>query len=110
MSNSKIYLDLNKKAFKETEKEAIASAKANDPNNEECQNGLKLLYENMTLRDENIEYEDGEIHLSGQLQQDEKDLGFIDISFRPDADLVASIIETYVKQLNKVKTILEATK
>jgi hypothetical protein len=106
-----IYLKLNNKTLTDSEKEAAENGKANDPNDEDAKKGMHLLYEDMRLDgNQNIEYDDGEIHLYGDLMQGSKDFGFIDISFRPDAELVANIIESYVKQLNKVRTMLEATK
>ena len=108
---TKIYLKLNKKTLKDSEKEAAENGRANDPNDEDAKKGNQLLYEDMRLDgNQNIEYDEGEIHLYGDLMQGSKDFGFIDISFRPDAELVADLIETYVKQLNKVRTMLECSK
>ena len=107
---TEIYLDIDKKVLDDSEKEAIAFAMASDPNDEYAQEGNRLLYDHMNLDEDNIEYEEGIIKVYGRLMQDGKDFGFIDIKIKPDADLVAAIIETYVKKLNKVKTMLEATK
>ena len=107
---TEIYLNLDKKTLKDSEKEAIAFAIANDLNDEDAQEGNRLMYEDMKIDDETLDYEDGEIHAYGRLMKDEKDFGFIDIKIKPDADMVAAIIETYVKQLNKVRTMLESTK
>jgi len=103
----KIWFDINKKEFELTKKKATSDSILSDPNNEDCKN--KYLYQ-MEMKEDNVEFDDGRICLCGNAIFEGKEIGFLDISFKPDQELIVSIIETYVKQLNKVKTLIEATK
>lgn len=50
------------------------------------------------------------IQLDGDLVCAGEDLGYVNLSLRLDLDLVLDIIETYMKKMGKLKTVLEATK
>ena len=104
---TEIYFHIDKKILKATEARANKASIEDDPNDEKSK--MQLLYE-MDWVDMETEYDDGKIHIYGRANFEGKDLGFLDITFKPDQELIVKIIETYVKQLNKVKTLIEATK
>jgi len=102
-----IYFNMKKKSFEATKSKANKNAIESDPNNEDTKN--ELLYE-MDLIDMETEFDNGNIHVHGNAVFEGKDMGFFELTFKPDQELIVDIIETYVKQLNKVKTLIEATK
>jgi hypothetical protein len=102
-----IYFNIQKKAFETTKAKANKNAIKSDPNDEKTKN--ELLYE-MDLTGIETEFDDGNIHVRGNAVFEGKDMGFFELTFKPDQELIVDIIETYVKQLNKVKTLIEATK
>jgi hypothetical protein len=104
---SEIYLNLNKKELKETERLANQEAIDSDPNDEDKKG--ELLYE-LEWPSVESEFDDGNIHLYGNAVFKGKDIGYLDITFKLDHDLVIEIIEAYTKKLNKVKAMLESTK
>ena len=105
---TKVYLELNKKELEKSMPQANKTAIESDKN--DSNKKTKLLYDELAWVNPEYEFDEGEIHLWGDLVFEGKDLGYLDIQFKPEQDLIVDIIETYVKQLNKVKTLIEATK
>ena len=105
-----IYLNLEKDSLKETEKAANERSINSDINNESTKN--ELMYANCVLEEDSVELDGEEFHIYGTIvsSDDLRDLGFIELTFKPDLELVVSLIEKYVKKLNKIKSVLEAVK
>jgi len=101
------YLDIDKEAFDKTKagaEKAGTSAVGSDKS---------FLYEQLdwALDKDACEFtESGELYLFGDISEGTKRLGCLSCTIKLDFDLVTGIIEHYVKKVNKVKTILEATK
>jgi len=101
MSNS-VYLDIDLKEFENQKKEAIETAKANGSDNSAIFEDLRW-----NIDSDNTEInEDGKIYISGSLE----DFGYLSIDITLGLDDIAEIISVYMKKVNKLKTILEATK
>ena len=103
-----IYFNIDKKIFEAAKLKANKRSIESDPNNEDSKN--EYLFEMDFDKAVETEFDEGLISIHGRVYFEGKDLGFLNVSFKPDQELIVSIIETYVKQLNKVKTLLEATK
>jgi len=101
------YLDIDEEVFEKTKagaKKAGMNAIGNDK---------ELIYEQLdwAIDKGSCEFtENGELYLCGDIIEDKERLGFLSCTVKLDFDLVTDIIEHYVKKVNKVKTILEATK
>lgn len=104
---TEIYLKLDRENLEKTKEQA---KKRDQENLGDESNGY--LYEDLHLDDETIESNhDGSFQIYGDLTTSEhKNLGYLDVNFRPDMDLVIELIEFYMKKLGKLKTIMEATK
>jgi hypothetical protein len=101
MSNS-IYLDIDLIEFEKQKKEAIETAKANGSENNATFEDL-----HWDIDSDNTEItEDGKILISGTLDK----FGYMSIEITLGLDDIAEIISVYMKKVNKLKTILEATK
>ena len=104
-----LYLDLNKKALKETEEEAIKRA------DEQCEiedKGKSLNYPDAEISGGELYFEeaDNEIVVNGEICSDNKNLGYMSVHVPLNMDLVISIIESYRKKLAKLKNVLESVK
>lgn len=100
MSNS-IYLDIDLIEFEKQKKEAIDTAKANGSKNNATFGDLRW-----NIDSENTEInEDGKIYISGTLDK----FGYLSVDITLGLDDIAEIISVYMKKVNKLKTILEAT-
>lgn len=102
------YLCLEKDILKTVEKEATETAKREYGINE----NKKLVYENLDFDIDRTEmsYNEGKILCFGNLELNGKILGFLSVEIPVETDLTLNIIESYMKKLGRLKTILEATK
>jgi len=101
-----VYMTLDSKGLKLVEKEAKESAKASD-------------YEDGTLCFEDVKWQTDEFYfdkeskclqLSGELFFNGKRLGYFSPEIPLSNDTVIEIIESYMKKLGKLKTVMEALK
>ncbi|MCK9429476.1 MAG: hypothetical protein M0R17_05690 [Candidatus Omnitrophica bacterium] len=104
------YLNLNKEALKRTEKEAtdesINELGEDDGKKELVYNNLRLEIGEMYFDEEKER-----LVLNGDIFDGKEDLGYISSYDLPiDLDLVVDLVQMYIKKLNKLKTVLEATK
>lgn len=98
---SEVYLSINLNEFNKTLEEAKEQAIADGGENQATWNDLKWsIDENST----EIE-DDGKIYLSGNIEK----LGYLSVNFALDISDIADLIEVYIKKLNRLKTVLEAT-
>ncbi|KKN65939.1 hypothetical protein LCGC14_0476420 [marine sediment metagenome] len=106
--SEEIYLNLDRKTIEATKEEA----KKRDI--EQCgeEDSTSYLYPNVSYDIDDIELDDETIKVNGNMIDSisGKELGYISIDFTPDLDLIIELIQTYMKKLGKLKTILEATK
>jgi hypothetical protein len=101
-----VFLSLVLKELERTKKEALERFKAETgaEKSEELQYPeLKWEIDEMTF-DENT----GEVYICGNLESGK--LGYLAITCNMDMDTVIGIISMYTKKMNKLKTVLEATK
>ena len=102
--DSMVYLNISKKLITgESRKKAEESAIANeDPD------GLTWEY----LEDHTTEtvFEDGKLNYSFEIFQESDGVGYVSVDIPIDLDLAAEIVGYYIKKLNRLKTVLEATK
>ena len=101
MSNS-IYLDIDLSEFEKQKKDAIETAKANGSEDHATFEDIQwnIDFDNTEIN------EDGKIYISGSLEK----FGYLSIDITLGLDDIAEIISVYMKKVNKLKTILEATK
>lgn len=104
-----IYLELNSKEIKAVEKQAIERYQEAMGKDEPRARG-ELSFESTDLEVDELYYENGKLTINGNLWCDGRVLGYTGISLPLDRVVVLDIIEHYMKQLGKVKTLLEATK
>jgi len=98
---SEVYLSINLNEFNKTLEEAKEQAIADGGENQATWNDLRWsIDENST----EIE-DDGKIYLSGDIEK----LGYLSVNFALDIGDIADLIEVYIKKLNRLKTVLEAT-
>lgn len=105
-----IWLNLNKEELDSSLKRATQESIDSDPNDEDMKDNY--LYPNMELRTDEFYVEDKSdfLHISGNLFSFGKDLGFISFDIPLNQDIAKDIIDRYIKKLQKLKTVLEATK
>ncbi len=106
--NESVYLTINELVLEKIKKEAKEESIANQ-GKIDGENSLYFGSLPWTLDD--VALEDGTLRLGGNIKVDSlgEDLGYISISAQLDLELIAEIVEYYVKKLNRLKTVLEAT-
>jgi len=110
MSERSVYLIIKEPIFEKQKAEARKAAKSVD---EGFAKDGSLLWEALPLVDEksNTGYEidegDNTLNVWGDFSNG---LGFVSLTLSLDIDLVTDIIQLYVKKMNKIKAMLEATK
>lgn len=103
-----IYLHLNKAALKKLEKVATEEADTQF-GSEDC--GKHLLFsEEAVLKGITFDTHDGNLLISGEISQRGEGIGFISLTVKLDIDTVTDIVSMYLKQLGRLKTVLEALK
>jgi len=110
MSERSVYLIIKEPAFLKQKEVARKAAVQID---EEFAKDGSLLWENISLVDEhsNTGYELDENKNTLNVWGDfSNGLGFVSLTLSLDIDLVIDIIQLYVKKMNKIKAMLEATK
>jgi len=55
-------------------------------------------------------YEDGILNCSGVLRYDKEDLAYLHVAVEMSLEIFEEILKDYISKLNRIKTILEATK
>jgi hypothetical protein len=104
------YLQLNKEALKKTEKFAIDKS-VEDLGEEDGKK--ELTYSDLRFDIGEMYFDDKteKLVLNGNLYCGKEDLGYISSYDLPiDLDLVVDLVQSYMKKLGKLKTVLEATK
>ena len=103
----RVYLDINRKEYKNLEQSAID--KANESHDDEYKDSTAL-FKDLELNDSTVEFENGNLTIYGSLLKDGNNLGFLDLSFNIDLDTATEIVNYFMKKLGKLKTVLESTK
>ncbi len=110
MSNEDTSLDLNIDVV-EFEKQKEESRKRF---NKEYPNDIKnstYMFEDLWLDYSEEIVEGNKLKISGGMKtQDDKDIGFFTMEVPLDFDKLIDIFQSYIKKLQKVKTVMEATK
>jgi hypothetical protein len=119
MKNSNIYLTIDKNVLEKHAKNFLQEGKINEIPNEYLitpypDDEQKESMAEINLIDEGLNFDfdretltiNSEIRLIGT---DEK-LSYLSITIPMDIDTMSQIVNAYVKKLNKLKTVLEATK
>ncbi len=105
--NVDTYLTLRKDTLKSTQKkvneEAIKEFGEEDGKDE-------LYYPDLNWETNELYFEDGELFLSGEFFHNGKKLGYLSPTIPLGNDTIIEIIEYYIKKMEKVKAVLEATK
>ena len=98
MSNS-IYFSLKESVFEKFRKEAKQAAAGMED---------YLVFNNVELVSD-VEFGKDTLLVTGDIKKGDEELGYISIEFNLPFEVVTSILESYVKKVNKIKTILEAS-
>jgi len=101
------YLTLSKESLKATEKEANEEAILAIGEEEGKDT---LYYPDLTWATDELYFEDGELHINGELLHNGKKLGHLSPNIPLGNETIIEIIEHYMKKMEKVKAVLEATK
>ena len=109
MTEKRVYLTIKEPIFKRDKVSARAKAIATSDDHEK---DGSLLWEDLSLKNEDEkDYEIDEANNTLNVWGDfSNDMGFMSITIPLDIDLVTEIIQLYVKKMNKIKAMLEATK
>ncbi len=104
-------LEINEKSFNELKEEAKEnSLEFVNEMGYEREDELRL--NNSTLEIGTAEFDKSEdkLFIDGTLKYGGKEYGFVSLNINIDIDIALNIIESYMKKLGKLKTVLEATK
>ncbi len=105
--NRNIDLTLNIKEFEALKKEA--QKRFNDNySSEEPDKHYEWEELELDYLEESIE--GNQIKISGNMKQGDKELGWITIYVPLDLEKLTEIFQSYIKKLNKVKTVMESVK
>lgn len=99
------YLNIDKKVLGKTKKMAEETA-ANELGNDSD----LLIYNDLTLKVDEVGFEDGVMSVSASLISNSDHLGYVSLDYTINPYDILPIISYYVKLLGRLKTILEATK
>lgn len=109
--NATIDLEISEKDFNELRDEAIKTAEADAKEYEyERESELKLKECVLEINDGEFSRSEDSLFIMGDLKYKGKGFGSISITLGLDISTALDIVESYIKKLGKVKTILEATK
>ena len=100
-----MYLEIKKDVFEKNQKEAQEEGIASI--GEEGKNSL--VFDVVETIDE-FNIEDNQIELCVQTRVKGEELVYFSLTIPLDMDDIASLISSYVKKANKIKTLLEASK
>ena len=113
MSNESVYISLDKTNF---EKNKQAFLEESDEKTDYLISHLSLINNNQVqFKPEDsateFDFENETITMAGDINLNGKEyIGFVSITMKMDMDLMSEIVNKYIKKLNKLKTVLEATK
>lgn len=110
MEKINVYLRLDKKDFASVLERASQESIDDDPNNEDAVQDYLFPKAEIRLDDMYVADKSDEIESRGYLFCFGKEVGWIDLTIPFDQEIAKDIIERYIKKLQKLKTILEATK
>lgn len=101
---TELYISLDEEALKRLSPEAKKEAEATYED-AEAKNKLLFPSVNWNVTANNIEFSNGNLNISGDC-----DLGYVSASIDLSMDDITDIIDYYVKKINQMKAVLEATK
>ncbi len=110
MSNEETNIDLNIqiKEFEKLKKQA--QKRFNDNYSNDIQDSV-YQFEDLWLDHLEEEVEGNTLKVSGNVKtQDDEDLGWITLRVPLDLEKLIEIFQSYIKKLNKVKTVMESVK
>ena len=104
----KVYLELDVETFEKEKLQAKKQFEENCPNDD----GVKYQWPDLEFDCSEDEFKDGFLTLSGSLKnpKTDNDLGYVSIKMKMDSERTIEVINAYMKKLNRLKTVLEATK
>ncbi len=105
--NVDTYLTLRKDTLKKTEKQANEDA-ISEYGKEEGKDELR--YEDIDFKADEVYFEEGELHVSGELFCAGEKFGYLSQEIPLGNDTIIEIIEYYVDKLKKIKEVISATK
>jgi len=98
------YVNLSKSLISgESRKKAEETSKAIDGSDD-------LTWEQIEDKSSETSFDDGTLIHAFELYQNGELAGYISVEIPIDLDLAAEIVGYYIKKLNRLKTVLEATK
>ncbi len=101
-------LNIQIKEFEKLKKEAQKKFNEDYPNDEK---DSVYMFEDLWLDYSEEIVEGNKFKVSGTMKtQDDKDIGFFNLVVPLDFDKLIEIFQSYIKKLQKVKTVMEATK
>jgi len=99
------YVNLSKSLISgESRKKAEEASKAIDGSIDD------LIWEQLEDHPSETSFEDGTLNHAFEIYQDGELAGYISVDIPINLDLAAEIVGYYIKKLNRLKTVLEATK
>jgi len=99
-------LEIYKEEFEKNKDKALKEGKEIFSNDEsEIYSFSEAMFEDIEIR-----VDDGAIVVSGSIKSGDDSIGYITLPIKMNSDVGIEILQEYIKTLNKVKTILEATK
>lgn len=69
-----------------------------------------MLWEYLETKSCETEFEDGVLNHSFELMQNGEVVAYLSMDIPLDLDLAAEVVGYYIKKLNRLKTVMEATK
>lgn len=107
--NCDLYLTLNKKGLSKTKVEANKDAIA-EFGDEDGENELRYADSNINSEEVYFDKSSKTLELCGNFVSRGEDLGYLSLSIPLGNDTIIEIIEHRMKQLGKLKTVMEALK
>ena len=102
------YLTIYEKIFEKYKEEARKEAE--ETYDEEAMKLEKPLEFNTRFDIDEIYYEEGMVKCSGVLRYNGEELAYLHIEIEMSLEIFEEILKDYIGRLNRIKTILEATK
>jgi hypothetical protein len=95
------FISINGPVFEKEKKDANTKAmETYGPGSER-----EYLWDKLEVIEPTIEFKDGELEIFGDTK-----LGYFSVTINMDLETITKITEYYIKKLNRLKTVLEATK
>lgn len=106
---SKIYFDIDEKIFEKIKQKLREKSIESDINDATRKNHLlidaEFQHDEMYLEDKN-----DELFFNTLLRVNGYEIGYLSMNLSLSQEVAIEVIDKYIKKLNKLKTILEATK